>query len=147
MPRVDFELLEWPTHDIQDLVDIPDDAVDVLATDMVLEHVPDVEAAIRESRRVVRPGGLVIHTTVFMMPYHPCPDDYRRFSPSELTRLFREFTAIHDVGGFGNRRAVAGVLARLTRVPVPWPWGGPLAWALAGNDPKFPICTWVIARV
>lgn len=147
MPGVRFEALEWPEHDLQDLRDVPDQSADVLVSDMVLEHLPDPESAFRESRRVVRPGGLVIHTTVFMMPYHPTPEDYRRFSTTELRRLAGDFRTVHDVGGFGNRRLLSAVLAKMARAPVPWPSGGPLAWSMAGNNPKFPICTWLVAEV
>lgn len=44
--------------DLQD-IDLPDDAVDVVLTPHVLEHVPDTDRALAELRRVVAPGGRV----------------------------------------------------------------------------------------
>lgn len=41
-------------------MDIPDDSVGLLFCFHVLEHVPDDRAAIREMRRVVRPGGVAM---------------------------------------------------------------------------------------
>jgi SAM-dependent methyltransferase len=40
----------------------PDNSVDLLISSDVLEHVPDVAAAFRETRRVLRPGGVHLFT-------------------------------------------------------------------------------------
>jgi SAM-dependent methyltransferase len=40
----------------------PDDSLDLIISSDVLEHVPDIEAAFRESARVLRPGGAHIFT-------------------------------------------------------------------------------------
>lgn len=45
--------------DLQDL-DLPDGDVDVLLSPHVLEHVQDTSRALREIRRVVRPGGRLL---------------------------------------------------------------------------------------
>jgi SAM-dependent methyltransferase len=44
-----------------------DDSLDLIVSSDVLEHVPDAEAAFRESCRVLRPGG----AHVFTGPYEP----------------------------------------------------------------------------
>ena len=44
--------------DVYDL-DLPDDSVDVVHAHQVLQHLSDPVAALREMRRVCRPGGLV----------------------------------------------------------------------------------------
>jgi SAM-dependent methyltransferase len=38
-------------------IDLPDHSIDVLLTAHVLEHVPDLERALSEVRRILRPGG------------------------------------------------------------------------------------------
>ena len=45
--------------DLQD-IDLPDASLDVVLSSHVLEHVPDTDAALRELRRVLRPGGSLI---------------------------------------------------------------------------------------
>lgn len=45
--------------------DFPSGAFDVIVSNDVLEHVPDLEAAMRESRRLLRPGGACLATFPF----------------------------------------------------------------------------------
>jgi ubiquinone/menaquinone biosynthesis C-methylase UbiE len=49
---------EFALGDVYDL-DLPDDSVDVVHAHQVLQHLSDPVAALREMRRVCRPGGLV----------------------------------------------------------------------------------------
>jgi SAM-dependent methyltransferase len=63
---------EYPAEDIQAL-SYPDASFDVVLTSDTLEHVPDFRRALRETRRVLRPGGRHVLTV---------PLDPRR----ELTR-------------------------------------------------------------
>ena len=49
---------EFTLGDVYDL-DLPDDSVDVVHAHQVLQHLSDPIAALREMRRVCRPGGLV----------------------------------------------------------------------------------------
>ncbi len=146
MPGVTFYGLAWPRHDIQNLDQVPDASVDVILSDMVLEHVPDPRAAMSESHRVLKPGGLAIHTSVFTMPHHPSPRDYWRFSPDGWRHLAADFSRVHQAAGFGNRRALLMVLARLTRIQSRYRRPSPLALPLWGNNSKYPICTWLIAE-
>lgn len=39
-----------------------DDSFDVIFSSNVLEHIPPIDAAIREMKRVLKPGGIMIHT-------------------------------------------------------------------------------------
>lgn len=145
MPDVRFYNLPYPEHDIQGLESVPDDSVDVVYSEMILEHIEDPQAAIDESFRVLRKGGIAIATTVFLMPYHPSPIDLRRFSPDLLERMHSRFSRV-EVGGAGNWRTLLLLLCRMTRIPVRYPSGGPLPWLLRGNNVKYPICTWVVAQ-
>ena len=57
---------EYPEEDIQRL-SYPDASFDLVLTSDTLEHVPDPHAALRETRRVLRPGG----RHVFTVPFDP----------------------------------------------------------------------------
>lgn len=77
---------------VADLHELPQDwtgkFTGVLCSE-VLEHVAEPWVALPEIRRVVRPGGLAIFTTLFAFPEHGFPDDYWRYTTSGLTRLLR----------------------------------------------------------
>lgn len=144
-PNISFRNLPYPEYDIQNLHQIPDNYADVIYYEMILEHIPNPEKAISEVLRILKPGGIVITTTVFIMPYHPCPNDYYRFSPNVLKLMHKDYSAVIS-GGYGNRRLILAILMKLTRYPVSY-FGWNLSTLLTkGNNSKFPIITWAIAK-
>lgn len=56
----------------------------------VLEHVPDLEATLRELNRVLVKGGKVLITVPFVWPEHELPFDFRRFTANGLTEVFEK---------------------------------------------------------
>ena len=70
---------------------IPDASVARFVCDNVLEHVPDVEAAVREMLRILEPGGLGYVSTPFLYPFHASPSDFRRWTAPGLRLLFKDF--------------------------------------------------------
>jgi SAM-dependent methyltransferase len=104
-------------HGSIDAIPVPDASFDVVLCLQVLEHVPDPAAAVRELRRVVRPGGRVLLSTHGIYPYHPNPDDLWRWTHDGLERLFRDngdwsSVAVHP--GAGTAATVAMLVAHLT---------------------------------
>ncbi|HKQ60901.1 MAG TPA: methyltransferase domain-containing protein [Candidatus Polarisedimenticolaceae bacterium] len=67
-----------------------DSAFDAIKITEVLEHVPDTCAALRECRRVLRPGGRLVATVPFLERLHGDPDDYVRYSDAMWRRLLAE---------------------------------------------------------
>lgn len=53
-----------------------------------LEHVWNIEKAVKQLERVLKPGGFLAISTVFAHPIHDHPHDYWRFTPETLDRLF-----------------------------------------------------------
>ena len=55
----------------------------------ILEHVAIPFLAFKEAARILRPGGLLICTTISAWPIHRHPVDYWRFTPDGLAYLCR----------------------------------------------------------
>lgn len=128
-------------------LDHPDDAFDMVMSDQVLEHVEgDPAAAVAESIRVAKPGGLVLHTTCFINPIHWGPKDLWRFTPDGLTQLIGSRAEVVDAGGWGNHAAATAVWLDLRMVPVPDATWHPVHKMATRNDPARPIVTWIVAR-
>jgi SAM-dependent methyltransferase len=132
-----------------DMLSLPfaDDSFEYVVSDQVLEHVAgNPQTAIDETVRVVKPGGMVIHTTCFINPIHGAPEDYWRFTPNALTLLCRRCSRIVETGGWGNRYVwvVVGLGLRFEGIPeAQW---HPLHRIATLNDPDWPIVTWIIAQ-
>jgi SAM-dependent methyltransferase len=143
-----FQILEadYPEYNILSLP-FPNNEFDYVVSDQVLEHVEgNPQAAIDETYRVLKPGGLAIHTTCFINPIHNYPGDFWRFTPDALRLLCRNFSTIVDVGGWGNPYVwfIDWLDLRYTGIPeASW---HPLHKVATLNDRDWPIVTWVIAQ-
>lgn len=137
---------DYPEFDLLDLA-FPDRSFDAVVTDQVLEHVRgDPFRAMRESIRVLRPGGLVVHTTCFLNWIHPDPGDFWRFTPDALRLLCQGVAEPIEIGGWGNLSLFAVTRLGLRYAPVPEARWHPLYWAATRNNPRWPVTTWLVAR-
>jgi SAM-dependent methyltransferase len=103
-------------HGSIEAIPVEEATFDVVLCLQVLEHVPDPAAAVRELRRVVRPGGRVLATTHGVYPFHPNPDDLWRWTSTGLERLFAEngdWTSVAVTPGAGTALTVAMLVAHL----------------------------------
>lgn len=122
---------------------------DIVISDQVLEHIEgDPFQAIEESRRVLKPGGLAIHTSVCIQPIHWGPKDMWRFTPDGLRYLCRNFSNVIACDSWGNRWTHA--LFFLCPAARDWNvanhfWNIPRMVA-SYNDPAYPLTTWIIAK-
>jgi SAM-dependent methyltransferase len=76
--------------DISQPLPIADASFDIVILSNVLEHTPDVSALLCEVRRVLRPEGVCLATTPFLMRIHQAPYDYNRLTCYQLDRSFTE---------------------------------------------------------
>lgn len=82
------------TGDITRCPQIPAESFDAIISADLLEHVREPWLAAREITRLLRPGGVTFHSTLFSWRYHPCPVDFWRFSPAALEHLFRDLRCL-----------------------------------------------------
>ena len=64
-----------------------DGVFDLVVTQEVLEHVQSPFVAIREIHRVLKSGGYAYIQLPFVIGFHPCPNDYWRFTHEGLSEL------------------------------------------------------------
>jgi SAM-dependent methyltransferase len=131
------------------MLDLPfsDDQFDLVLSDQVLEHVEgDPFAAVRETVRVARPGGYIIHTTCFFNEIHGSPYDFWRFTPEALRLLCRGVAEPIEVDGWGNLALLPLNWLGMRFRPIPSVKWHPLHRITVRNNPLWPITTWLVAR-
>jgi SAM-dependent methyltransferase len=106
LPGWTYEIApNYPTVDVHDLSAYMPSAYDVVVLEQVLEHLRDPRRAVSEVYRILRPGGVCIATTPFLIEVHGYPDDFWRFTASGLREVFSAFHSV-SVDGWGNRFTV-----------------------------------------
>lgn len=93
---------------------VDDGSFDLVLCTQVLEHADDPAQAVRELRRVVRPGGRVLASTHGVQVYHPDPVDLVRWTHAGLRRLFEEngeWTSLEVVPSSGTTACVGMLVA------------------------------------
>lgn len=88
----------------------PDNSVDMVISEFLLEHVPDPENVVKEITRVVKSGGYIYIAVPFLHPYHASPDDFKRWTVSALQKDFSDFEPIKIGMRAGPISALLGVL-------------------------------------
>jgi SAM-dependent methyltransferase len=93
---VGVDVVENPAAELRGPIEalpVPDASFDVVLCAQVLEHCDDPAEAVRELRRVTKPGGRVLASTHGVQVYHPSPVDLWRWTHAGLERLFTQSAA------------------------------------------------------
>ncbi|MEQ8171689.1 MAG: class I SAM-dependent methyltransferase, partial [Candidatus Eremiobacterota bacterium] len=106
-PEINIVRAVYPEYDVQNLSHLKDNTFDLVYSHQVIEHIPKPWNAAKEIVRVLKQGGIGLHTTCAFNPRHGLPEfnDYYRFLPDGLAELF-EGVKIIIKGGWGNRNAL-----------------------------------------
>lgn len=133
-----FTEMNWPDFDICGAPLARQ--FDVVIADNVWEHLKYPARAAHHVRGMLKPGGVFINITPFLIRRHPIPLDCTRWTETGMLHFLEEAGFDADLittGSWGNKAAVKANFRR---------------WARAGwerrfrNDPDFPITVWAIAR-
>ena len=145
-PGLKIQKAAFPEHDAQCLTAFADNLFDIVYSNQVLEHIPKPWLAAKELVRVLRPGGLGIHTTCAFNPLHGPPvfKDFYRFFPDGLAELFSG-TKVLVKTGWGNREAL---IHNLTVDDGYGALGGRRFNSAVGqkNEEIYPWVTWIILQ-
>jgi SAM-dependent methyltransferase len=113
---VGVDAVDNPAADLRGLVEalpVEDAGFDVVLCTQVLEHCGDPSQAVRELRRVTKPGGRVLASTHGVQVYHPSPTDYYRWTHEGLQMLFTtsaEWSSLRVLPAAGTASALAMLL-------------------------------------
>lgn len=133
-----YSEMNWPEHDI--CKDVLDRRFDVIIADNVWEHLPYPYRAARHVLQMLKPGGMFINITPFLIKHHPIPIDCTRWTELGMRHFLIDvgFDADRiETGSWGNAGAVKANFHRWARTG----WRRRLA-----NDPNFPITVWAFAH-
>ena len=100
---------------------IANEAVDIVFSTQVIEHVPHPEHLLEEAWRILRPGGSIILSGPFYWPLHEEPHDYYRFTKYAFEQLLAE-AGFGDVSVTGDCGAVTQVAASIVELLPRWLW-------------------------
>ena len=121
---VGVDVVENPAAELLGPVEalpVEDASFDVVLCTQVLEHCDDPAQAVRELRRVTRPGGRVLASTHGVQVYHPSPVDYWRWTHEGLRRLFETSADWGDVSvapAAGTGAALAMLLGTYVEIAL-----------------------------
>ncbi|HNE27346.1 MAG TPA: methyltransferase domain-containing protein, partial [Pseudomonadales bacterium] len=81
-------------------IDLPDNIAGTVFLMDTLEHVEYPHQAVSEIYRILKPGGLLVMSSVLDYFIHETPNDYWRYTPDAFRSLLKPFQQAH-VGWYG----------------------------------------------
>jgi len=85
--------------DLEKPFSIKDNQFDMIMCFNVLEHIYNYQNTVKESWRVLKPGGIFVGSTPFLINFHPDPNDYFRYTHQAIRRIFEN-------NGFKNQQMI-----------------------------------------
>lgn len=82
--------------DITNCPHIGDNTYDLIISSDVFEHIDEPWNAAEQITRILKPNGITLHSTLFSWRFHPCPNDYFRFTHEGMKVLFKRLNHIES---------------------------------------------------
>jgi SAM-dependent methyltransferase len=115
---------------------------DIVFLEQVLEHVLSPAKAVRSIWEMLRPGGIFVNTTPFLIPIHEHPQDCSRWTEIGMKHFLADngfpLGGI-QTGSWGNKSCLVANLSGQ------WPVYVPVLHSLK-NDPRYPVVVWAFAQ-
>lgn len=126
---------------------VPNDSFDFIFTNRALEHMAKPWETARELARMLKPGGVTVHASLFSWYYHPNPIDYWRFSPAGLESLFPGIKTLHaDFDQVERRRDIRGKGGNSAEIDSLGGWRENVGVIYAGQKPLTPMPPKVVSN-
>ncbi|MFD0750512.1 class I SAM-dependent methyltransferase [Mucilaginibacter calamicampi] len=125
---VDLEMNPKAEHhiDFDSKTTLPDNYVDIVLSNQVLEHVDSPSGYLMEALRILKPGGSIILTTHGYWYYHPTPNDYWRWTSAGLRKTVEDsgfsvksFHGIMGLAASGLQLLQDAIINKLPKFLVP----------------------------
>jgi SAM-dependent methyltransferase len=137
-PFKSFQQTHYPGFDICE--DKLEQKFDLIIADQVFEQIARPWRAVKNVHDMLRPGGVFLIATPFMIKLHPYPEDCTRWSETGL-RYFLEEGGFElnniTTGSWGNRDCVRGNFDQ---------WAKLGRFGSLENEWKFPVNVWAFAQ-
>ena len=105
-------------------IELPDESVGSVISLDTLEHVEYPHRAMEEIHRVLKPGGIVLISSVMKFPIHNFPFDYWRFTPEGFRSVLKPFESsfVGIAGEESFPHTVVGIgFKGSSQLPKIWP--------------------------
>ena len=102
---VAFDIMPGKNIDVVgDVLNMPfeNDSFDTVISTQVLEHVEKPWVMVKEITRILKSGGVCLLSAPLMVPYHPAPQDYFRFTHVGMRSLFQNDFEIIECQPYGK---------------------------------------------
>lgn len=120
---------------------VPSDRYDCFLLPNTLQHLRDVEPALRHALRIVKPGGVVLASAAGFVPLTADVADYWRLSPDGWRTLLARVWPGHELAVEGHGNCLAAVAAQFgLTVEELTPE------ELNVDDPRYPVLTTIFCR-
>jgi SAM-dependent methyltransferase len=146
MPGAEYRSLPYPEYDLQDLRNVADATFDLAVLDQTLEHIAHPERALGEVRRVLKPGGIAVVTTPFLVPVHTGSNygDYYRWTPQGLAVTLDRTGFDARIRGWGGRRAAAVLIEEDMYMSAEAAQSRGISLSADEDEAEFPVTVWAI---
>jgi len=136
-----YKATHYPDYDVCD-EPLAREKFDLVIAEQVFEHITRPDRAALNIYQMLRPGGIFVISTPFLLKIHPVPLDLYRWTEQGMRQLL-EVAGFHVLAtsSWGN---LSCLLADMTPNPH-WTLYDPSRHSLH-NEPLFPIVIWAFAQ-